>query len=131
MKIGDLMPYIVSILTAISSGLWAYFKAKQDFKNQVETIKINNKHEIEKLMKQHDIDIDNLKEKHNLEMELKDKEYAHEKELIELKSKTTINEQGQGAMNNAMAGIVGKIVGDVISGKVNAEDLKKISKDFE
>lgn len=130
MKIMNLMPYIVSIITAVISGLCAYFKARQDFKNQVETIKMNNEHEIKKLMKQHEIDIDNLREQHNLEMKLKSKEHEHEKEIIELKSKNNITEQGQEAMNNALAGVMSGIMNDVISGKIKAEDLKKLSKDF-
>lgn len=130
MKIMNLMPYIVSIITAVISGLCAYIKARQDFKNQVETIKMNNEHEIKKLMKQHEIDIDNLREQHNLEMKLKSKEHEHEKEIIELKSKNNITEQGQEAMNNALAGVMSGIMNDVISGKIKAEDLKKLSKDF-
>ena len=130
MKIMNLMPYIVSIITAVISGLCAYFKARQDFKNQVETIKMNNEHEIKKLMKQHEIHIHNLREQHNLEMKLKSKEHEHEKEIIELKSKNNITEQGQEAMNNALAGVMSGIMNDVISGKIKAEDLKKLSKDF-
>lgn len=130
MKLLDLMPYIVSVLSSIISGLCAYLKAKQNFKIQVETIKINNEHEIAKLMKQHEVDIDNLKEKHRMEMELKDKEHEHEKEILKLKSKNTINEQGQEAMNNALAGVVGGVVNDVLSGKLKAEDLEKISNNF-
>ena len=130
MKIADLMPYIVSIITAVISGLCAYFKARQEFNNQVETIKMNNENEIKKLMKQHEIDIDNLREQHNLEMKLKNKEQEQEKEIIELKSKHNITEQGHGAMNNALAGVMSGIMNDVISGKIKAADLKKISKDF-
>ena len=126
MKLLDLMPYIVSVISAIC----AYLKAKQEIKNQVETIKINNEHEIAKLMKQHEVDIDNLKEKHKMEMELKAKEYEHEKEILKLKSKNTINEQGQEAMNNALAGVVGGVFNDVLSGKIKAEDLEKISNNF-
>ena len=37
--------------------------------------------------------IEDLKEKHKLEMEAKDKEYQHEKEMLELKSKVTMDEK--------------------------------------
>lgn len=128
--IKEFMPYIVAIITSIISGFCSYLKSKSDFKNQVKTIEMNNKHEIDKLMEQHKIDIESLKEKHKLEIELKDKEHEHEKEIIELKSKNAINEQSQEAMNNALSGVMGGIMNDVISGKIKAEDLKKISKDF-
>jgi hypothetical protein len=63
-------------------------------------------------------------------MEAKDKDHKHEKELLELKSKNSINEHGQEVMNNAMASVIEKIMGDMVSGKVKAEDLNKLSKSF-
>ena len=124
------MPYIVSILTAIISGISSYCLSKRNFKNEVETIKINNEHEINKLMEQHKIDIENLKEKHILEMDAKSKEYEHEKEILELKSKNNINEKNQEMMSSAMSGILGNVVNDVISGKIKPEEIKKLAKDF-
>ena len=73
--------YAVSIIASIIT----YIQAKKKLTQELEIAKTNNKHEIEKLMQQHKINIEDLKEKHRLEMEAKDKEYAHEKEMTELK----------------------------------------------
>lgn len=45
-ELKEFMPYIVSILTAIISGISSYSLSKRNFKNEVETIKLNNEHEI-------------------------------------------------------------------------------------
>lgn len=126
----EIMPYIVSIITAIISGAWSYIASKKQFNHELDIIKTNNAHDIEKLMEQHKVDIENLKEKHKLEMEAKDKEYQHEKEMIELKSKVSINEKSQEVMNNAMSGVVEGLFKDIVSGKMSADDLDKIAKQF-
>ncbi|MDD4283183.1 MAG: hypothetical protein PHX03_05290 [Bacilli bacterium] len=122
----ELLPYAVSIIASII----AYFQAKKKLTQELEIVKTNNKHEIEKLMQQHKINIEDLKEKHRLEMEAKDKEYQHEKEMLELKSKVTIDEKNQEVMNNAMSGIVGGIFTDVISGKISPEQINDLAKKF-
>lgn len=127
MKLIDLMPYIVAILTSIISGFSSYLLSKRDFINEVEKIKINNKHEIDKLVKQQKVDIENLKEQHKMEVEIKDMEHKHEKEILELQSKNTINEHGQEAFNVEMAKAAGGILNDIISGKLKPEELKKLS----
>lgn len=124
------MPYIVSVITAIISGVSSYCLSKRKFKNEVETIKINNEHEINKLMEQHKVDIENLKEKHLLEMESKEKDHKHEKEILELKSKNAINEKNQEMMNSAMSGVMGNFMSDVLSGKVDMEQLENLTKQF-
>ncbi|MBR3881832.1 MAG: hypothetical protein IKJ36_01025 [Clostridia bacterium] len=126
----EMMPYIVSIMTAIISGLCSYNASKKQFNHELDVIKTNNKHDINKLMEQHKIDIDNLKEKHKLEMEIKEKEYQHEKEMIALKSKVLMDEKNQDVMNNAMSGILENIFNDIITGKMTAKDLENISKQF-
>ena len=126
----EFMPYIAAIITSTISGVCSYLKSKRDFKNQVETIEMNNKHEIDKLMEQHKVDIENLKEKHKLEMEAKKKDHEHEKEILELKSQNAINEHGQEVMNNAMAGVVGEVFSGVLTGKIKTEDLEKLSKKY-
>lgn len=76
-------------------------------------------------MEQHKVDIDNLKEKHKLEMELKEKEYVHEKEMQQLKSKSAIDEKNQELMNTALSGAVADVIKDVMSGKTSLEELQK------
>lgn len=129
-ELKEFMPYIVSILTAIISGISSYSLSKRNFKNEVETIKLNNEHEINKLMEQHKVDIDNLKEKHKLEMELKEKQYVHEKEMQQLKSKSAIDEKNQELMNTALSGIVADIFKDVMSGNISSEKLEELQKKF-
>lgn len=124
--IKEILPYAVSIIASIIT----YVQAKKKLTQELEIVKTNNKHEIEKLMQQHKINIEDLKEKHRLEMEAKDKEYQHEKEMLELKSKVTIDEKNQEVMNSALSGIMGGIFSDVISGKISPEQIKDLSKKF-
>lgn len=124
--IKEILPYAVSIIASIIT----YVQAKKKLTQELEIVKTNNKHEIEKLMHQHKINIEDLKEKHRLEMEAKDKEYQHEKEMLELKSKVTIDEKNQEVMNSALSGIMGGIFSDVISGKISPEQINDLSKKF-
>ena len=124
--IKEILPYAVSIIASIIT----YVQAKKKLTQELEIVKTNNKHEIEKLMQQHKINIKDLKEKHRLEMEAKDKEYQHEKEMLELKSKVTIDEKNQEVMNSALSGIMGGIFSDVISGKISPEQINDLSKKF-
>lgn len=126
----EFMPYIVSIITAIISGISSYCLSKRNFKNEVETIKINNEHEIKKLMEQHKVDIDNLKEKHKLEMEIKEKDFQHEKEMQQLKSKSIIDEKNQELMNTALSGVVADVFKDVMNGNITPEKLEELQKKF-
>ena len=121
-----LAPYAVSIIASIIT----YVQAKKKLSQELEIVKTNNKHEIEKLMQQHKINIEDLKEKHRLEMEAKDKEYIHEKEMTELKSKMVINEKSQEVMNGAMSGVVEGIFKDILSGKITPEQINALSKKF-
>ena len=129
-ELKEFMPYIVSIVTAIISGISSYVLSKRNFRNEVETIKLNNEHEIKKLMEQHKVDIDNLKEKHKLEMEIKEKDFQHEKEMQQLKSKSIIDEKNQELMNTALSGVVADVFKDVMSGNITPEKLEELQKKF-
>lgn len=129
-ELKEFMPYIVSILTAIISGISSYRLSKRNFKNEVETIKLNNEHEINKLMEQHKIDIDNLKEKHKLEMETKEKDFQHEKEMQQLKSNSIINEKNQELLNTALSGMAVDLVKDLMNGNITPEKLEELQKRF-
>lgn len=61
-------------------------------------------------------------------MEAKNKEYQHEKEMLELKIKGTIDEKNQGVMNSALSEIMGEIFSDVISGKISPEQINDLAK---
>lgn len=125
-SIKELLPYAVSIIASMIT----YIQAKKKLTQELEIVKTNNKHEIEKLMQQHKINIEDLKEKHRLEMEAKDKDYAHEKEMTELKSKVAINEKSQEVMNGAMSGVVEGLFKDILSGKITPEQINDLSKQF-
>ena len=125
-KLIQLMPYIVSIVTAVISGVSSYCLSRRKFKNELETIKLNNEHEINKLMEQHKVDIENLKEKHKLELERKEIDYMHEKEIMKLKSDITIVENTQ----KAMSGVIATTAKDIIDGKISPEKIKELQQYF-
>lgn len=124
--IKELLPYVISVIASIG----AYFQAKKKLTQELEMVKTSNKHEIEKLMQQHKINIEDLKEKHRLEMEAKDKEYQHEKEMLELKSKVTMDEKNQEVMNSVLSGIMCEFFSKFISGKISLEQINELSKKF-
>ena len=97
---------------------------------ELEIVKTNNEHEINRLMEEHKINIEDLEKKHKLEMEAKEKEYEHEKEILELKSRTTINEKNQELMNTAMSGGVGDVFSGILSGKIDKDKINELSKKF-
>ena len=74
--------------------------------------------------------IDDFSYSNNLEMEAKEKEYEHEKEILELKSRTTINEKNQELMNAAMSDVVGDVFSGILSGKIDIDKINELSKKF-
>lgn len=130
MDLGEIVkntaPYVVSII----GSFWAYMQAKKKMNQELEIVKTNNEHEINRLMEEHKINIEDLEKKHKLEMEAKEKEYEHEKEILELKSRTTINEKNQELMNTAMSGVVGDVFSGILSGKIDMDKIDELSKKF-
>lgn len=124
--IKELLPYIVSIIASVI----AYFQAKKKLTQELEIVKTNNEHEIDKLIKEHKINIEDLKEKHRLEMEAKEKEYLHEKEMTELKSKVLINEKSQEVMNGALSGIAEGLFKDILNEKITPDQINDLAKKF-
>ena len=122
----NIAPYIVSIITAII----AYCQAKKGFKVEIEKLETQHKNDLETLVKQHEIDIESLKQKHEMEKELKEQEYKHEIEMQKLKSETAIKEKNEELMGNAMSSVMRNVFNDVLTGKITAQDLKKLSEQF-
>lgn len=95
------MPYFVSIITAVVSGIASYTKARRE-----------TKHDLEKMEKQHSIDIDNEREKHKLDMEREAEKHRMEIEKLklmhqhelEMRDKESQNEMGK----ELMSVVVGK-----------------------
>ena len=124
--IKNIAPYVVSII----GSFWAYMQAKKKMSQELEIVKTNNEHEINRLVEEHKINIEDLEKKHKLEMETKEKEYEHEKEILELKSRTTINEKNQELMNTVMSGVVGDVFSGILSGKIDMDKINELSKKF-
>lgn len=124
--IKEILPYVVTII----ASLITYFQAKKKLTQELEIVKTNNQHEIEKLIQQHKINIEDIKEKYKLEMAAKEKEYSHEKEIIELKSKVNMDEKNQEVMNSAMYGITVDIFQKILSGAVTPEQIQELTKKF-
>ena len=74
------MPYIVTVVCAVVSGLASYFAARW-----------KSKSDIEKLMKKHELDIEKEREKFAMEKERMEIEHRHQ---LELKQKEMENQLG-------------------------------------
>lgn len=90
------MPYVISIVCAIVSGIASYSKARRE-----------TKHDMEKMEKQHVIDIENEREKHKLDLEKEQEKHHMEIERInlvhkhelEMKDKESQNQLGKEVMS--------------------------------
>ena len=74
------LPYIVTVLCSLISGLTSYFAARRQAKV-----------DLEKLQKQHDLDIEKEREKFAMEKEKMELEHKHH---LELKKKELENQLG-------------------------------------
>lgn len=77
----NILPYAVSVVTALISGICAFIAAKKQSDMALEAVKEANRHDMDKLLRQHEVDIENLKEKHRLEVERMEIEHQHRMEL--------------------------------------------------
>lgn len=84
----EYMPYIVSIVVAIITGLASYFAASKKSKIELKALKESNEHEINRLMEQHKLNIDSIERAHQLELEKMELEHSHQ---LELKNKEIEN----------------------------------------
>lgn len=77
----NILPYAVSVVTALISGICAFIAAKKQSDMALEAVKEANRHDMDKLLRQHEVDIENLKEKHRLEVERMEIEHQYRMEL--------------------------------------------------
>ena len=70
------------------------------------------------------------KKKMNQELEIVKTNNEHKKEILELKSRTTINEKKQELMNTAMSGALGDVFTGILSGKIDMDKIDELSKKF-
>ena len=68
----DCLPYIVSVLCALISGISSYAIARKQAKNDIIII-----------VKQHEVDLEALERKHQMELEKLNLEHTHQLELQE------------------------------------------------
>ena len=94
--IKEYLPYTVSILVAIISGLASYLAAARKCSADMKALKESNTHEINRLMEQHKLDIDSLERLHKMEIEKMELEHKHQ---LELRSKDAENAMGSELMN--------------------------------
>ena len=102
------LPYVVSIIVAIISGLFSYMLASKKCRTEINSLKESNKHEIDRLMQQHKLDIESLERKHELEVEKMELEHKHQLELVQKQAEndmgsTLINSMVQTAMKTPEA----------------------------
>lgn len=95
----DFLPYIVSIVCAIISGITSFAVSKRAFKE-----------DIKKLEKQHELDIEKAREKFAMEKEKLELEYKYQ---IELQQKEAENKMG------------GEIMSTIISKAMENPEIQK------
>lgn len=122
----NIAPYVVSVAGSVIT----YRQAKKKLNQELEIVKTNNQHEIKRLVEEHKINIEDLEKKHKLEMEAKEKMHEYEKEMLELKSKTSIQEKNQEIMNTAVSNIIPNFFSKVISGDIDLDKVDDMVKKF-
>lgn len=95
----DYLPYIVSVLVALISGITSYLAAERKCRTDIKALEESNAHEINRLMEQHKLDIDSLERKHKMELEKMELEHKHQ---LELKIKESENAMGNELINTLM-----------------------------
>ena len=92
MRFTDILPYIVSIVTAIISGMASYVVSKRKFKE-----------DIKRLEKKHELDIE--KEREHFKMEKEKMELEHNYQ-IELMKKEAENKIGGDVINTIVSTVM-------------------------
>lgn len=103
MKLIDLLPYIVSLVVPIFTGLWAFIASTNKSKKDLQQIQEQNKHDIERLVNQHALDLESLEIKHKMDIEKLDIEHKHKLEVMQ---KELENNMGSGLMTT----VIGKMM---------------------
>ena len=71
-KMQEYLPYIISVVCALVSGITSYLVARKQAKNDLEII-----------IKQHEVDLKALERKHQMEIEKINLEHSHQLEIQE------------------------------------------------
>lgn len=84
MNLTEYLPYIISILVALISGVVSYAAACKKAKAELEVVRAESEHDLNKLMEQHKLDLDAIRKKHELEIEKINLEHKHQMELKQM-----------------------------------------------
>lgn len=98
-NIKEYLPYIVSVVVALISGIGSYIAAAKKCHSDMNALKESNAHEIKRLMEQHKLDIDSLEREHKMEMEKLELEHKHQ---LEMKDKEMETSMGSSIINTMM-----------------------------
>ena len=85
------MPYIVSIIVALISGITSYAAATRASKGELEALREEHKHDLNRLLEQHKVDIDSLERQHKMDIEKLNIEHMHQLELKEKEFENNIS----------------------------------------
>lgn len=77
---------LISAVPALLTGIISYLAAAKKANIEIKSIQEQNKADIEKLIEQNKVNIKELQEKYKLESDLKEKEYAHQIELLKIQN---------------------------------------------
>lgn len=116
---------LIAIIPVLITGVGSLIIALKKCKNEINTLKTNNKHEIEKLMKQHEIDIESLKEKHKLDMQSKEKEHQLKLEEMKVNNEQEILKREKELSNSAMYTMMSDATKDLFIGIFNSPEFKE------
>lgn len=103
--IKEYLPYIVSILCAIISGIASYAIARKQTKT-----------DIQKLEKQYQLDLENERQKFKMEKEKLELEHRHQLELNKKEMENQISKE-----------IISTVVGEYIRSPVGQAQIRRVS----
>lgn len=79
----EYMPYVVSVLTALISGVASVYIASKRASSELQALEQKGAQDIERLMHQHEVDIDSMEKAHQLELEKMKAQHQLELESME------------------------------------------------
>lgn len=126
MKLIDLLPYIISLVVPILTGLWAFIASTNKSKKDLQQIQEQNKHDIDRLVNQHTLDLESLEIKHKMDIEKLEIEHRHKIELMQKESENKVGSEMMGLMGTEMIAQIMK--SPEIKNKINRATLDGLKK---
>ena len=128
MKLSQILPYVVAIITGFCSWLGSYIMTSKKLKQEMRSLMLSNQHEIEKLMSQHKLDLESLEAKHKLDIDLLNREHQHKLELMEKEHENDMirkeKELEGTAKYGAIKDIMGGAVSEMLTSALRAPDIQ-------